>query len=162
MRRPGLESRHAKRQNRGMFRRHRPSAVALWAAVLALLLKAAVPLLAYTAAQLDGLPVAGVCTVYGVALPGQEAAAHAGHAHDHHAGAGGHEGTGGHGEAAHGGDHCALTALTALAAGPALPSLAAPAPPAGVSTPPRARCGPRHDACAAWAARLQHGPPATA
>ena len=66
--------------NRPMFRLSRSSRVALWAAVFSLLLKTAVPLLAATAAELRGVPVASVCAIYGVAMPSSPGnhAAHAG------------------------------------------------------------------------------------
>jgi len=131
--------------------------------VCALLLKAAVPMFAAGAAQMRGVPVAEVCTVYGVALPGPSGSGrseHAGHAH-HHAEHSGHEDHSKHSAAAHSGDHCALTALAALA----VPDTAMPAVTpahAVVFQLPSATCTGFRDGCAAWAARLEHGPPALA
>ena len=66
-----------------MSRLSRSSHIALWAAIFSLLLKAAVPLLAATAAELRGVPVASVCAIYGVAMPalggGGGGAAHGAH-----------------------------------------------------------------------------------
>jgi len=146
-----------------MSRRSWSSRFTTWAAVGLLLLKAAVPLLAAGAAHARGVPVAQVCAIYGVALAAH--GAHAGHPHD-----GAHEGhaapagddDGARGDALHGSGHCALAALASLstpdAAAPALPS-ARDAAPAFVE-PSRAVARP--DACASWAARLRHGPPARA
>ena len=150
-----------------MSRHSWSSRLALWAAVCALVLKAAVPMFAAGAANLRGVPVAEVCTVYGVALPNASLSAHAHHEHhDHahhgeHAGHADHEDHSGHAAAAHSGDHCALTALAALS----VPDLATPAIAAPhQATPdfiPERRIALR-DADAAWAARLRHGPPALA
>ena len=138
------------------------SRVALWAAVCVLLLKAAVPMLASAAAALQGVSVAEVCTVYGVAIPDPHAAhgAHAGeHAHHHHGQ--GHDHSG-HALAAHAGDHCALTALAALAA-PDAPVTDVPAPAPAVLHVAQAVCQrSAPDDCALWAARLKHGPPLSA
>jgi hypothetical protein len=131
----------------------------LWAAMFALLLKAAVPLLASVAAQARGVPVAEVCAVYGVALPAAHDA-HAGHHHhaQHEAPSTGQEHER-HGLVTHGGDHCALQGLAALA----LPDIG----PAGIvptgrveAPPPRGHAQPAaaHD-CAQWVARLKQGPP---
>ncbi len=147
------------------------SRLALFAFVLALLLKSAIPLFASWSAQLQGKAVAEVCDVYGVALPAQ--AGHVGH--DMHAMHGAHAMHAIHAMASehpddapphrhdpssHAGDHCVLSGLVAFAgvAGdlPALPSaarrdlvhaLAWSAEPIGA------------DASARWAARLGHGPP---
>ncbi len=144
-----------------MTRRAWPTSFALWAAVGALLLKSAVPLLAAGAAQMRGVTVADVCPLYGVAMPGAAGSGHAGHAH-HHPAPAGHDEHGSHSTDAHTGDHCALTALAALA----LPDLAAPGvTPAPSAAPERrsgATCAARRDACATWAAQLEHGPPARA
>jgi hypothetical protein len=134
-------------------------------AILALLLKAAVPMLASAAARLQGVPVGQVCEVYGVALVAPTAAQpHAGHAgHEHHAV---HAEPSepapkppGHDTGAHHGDHCALGALAALApffsGAAALPSAAPWQVP---DTGPGADAFFR-DASAAWVARLKHGPP---
>ena len=145
-------------QNPAMSRRSWLSRFALWAAVGALLLKAAVPLLAAGAAQMRGVPVAEVCTVYGVALP---AASHKPHAHhaQHHAEHSGHEDRGSHSDESHSGDHCALTALAALALPDIATTTVAQAATAVADRPP-APWTALHDACALWVARLKHGPPA--
>jgi len=134
----------------------------LWSVACTLVLKAAVPLLAAGAAHLQGVPVGSICGIYGVTLPGVQADPHA-HHHGH---------PGGHGDAApssdapaHSGNdrnHCALTGLAAMA----VPDLAAL--PAGAITmaatppPPRIACARASDACAAWAAGMQHPPPTRA
>ena len=122
---------------------------AAWAFALALLLKAAVPMLATASAHAQGLPLAEVCTVYGVATvasPGQDSSP----GPDHAAGA-------------HAGEHCTLTALMALAAPEADPL----AMPLALNHQGQAALIPRTsshapDACATWVARLKHGPPASA
>jgi hypothetical protein len=120
---------------------------ALWVFAAALLLKAAMPLLASASAQMQGKTLVEVCTVYGVSLVPL--------------GGDRHEPAPDHGSA-HGFDHCALTALTALAtpepmtldvAAARLHEIAAPLTYPGPLAP---------DACAAWGARLKHGPPAFA
>ena len=120
---------------------------AAWAFALALLLKAAVPMLASASAQMQGKALAEVCTVYGVAtvaLEGQQNAP-----------------AGDHG-AAHGADHCTLTGLMALAAPEPQPA-ALPLPAQRVHSVRLVhRAPPAPDACATWVARLKHGPPATA
>ena len=133
-----------------VFRR-RPSPWIFRALAFALLLKAALPLLATTAAGAQQRPLAEVCSVYGVATvaattqPGDGAPGHGGAPAVHH------------------GDACPLLALAAFGAAPD----AAPAAPlvsaelgeataAGASTPRRS------DAAARWATRLKHGPPAAA
>jgi len=162
-------------QNPRMSRHPWSSRFTAWAVVCLLVLKAAVPMLAAGAAQARGIGVAEVCPIYGVALPfaSQRHDAHgdAGHA-GVHAGAGEeHPGIGEeplglgdhgpHGHAAQPGDHCALAGLASLAAtGAALPAVT----PAGAAPPGSAASAgvSFHDACAAWAARLRHGPPARA
>jgi hypothetical protein len=117
---------------------------AVWAFALVLLLKAAVPLLASASAELQGKALAEVCTVYGVttvALDGPDS----GPAPEH-------------GSAAHGGEHCTLTALMALAA-PELQALGVPASPRVHSTLVSHPSPQAPDACATWVARLKHGPP---
>lgn len=116
---------------------------ALWAFAMALLLKAAMPLLATASAELQGKTLVEVCTVYGVSFvpldgPGGEPAPEP--------------------MAQHGGDHCALTALAALAAPEPLLALEARA----LHEVPAPRAHPSSqapDACATWVARLKHGPP---
>ena len=143
-----------------MSRRSWSSRFALWAAVCALVLKAAVPLFAAAAAQLRGVPVAEVCTVYGVALPAPSHDDHDEHAHHalHHGGHSGHEDHGSHDAAAHTGDHCALNALAALSA-QETPTLGVVPAHAGASDTIPPRTVSLRDASAAWVARLKHGPP---
>lgn len=141
------------------------SRLALWSAVVALLLRAGMPLLAVAAAQFRGVPVGAVCEVYGVALPDMAAQSMPGHAHHHHhqAGQSPHhaEPDSDHGSD-HDSDHCALTALGSLGT----PAVALPAaevgPGSAVTSPTVAIEGPRYDPLAAWAARLGHGPPVRA
>lgn len=125
-----------------------------------LVLKAAVPMFAAGAAQMRGAPVAEVCTVYGVTLPGPSNNGRderAGHAH-HHTEHSGHEDHSEYSAGAHPGDHCALTALATLA----VPDMAMPAvtPAHAVAFQlPSPTCAGFRDASAAWFARLKHGPP---
>ena len=118
---------------------------ALWAFAIALLLKAAMPLLATASAELQGKTLVEVCTVYGVSLvplatSGQEQPAP-------------------EPMAQHGGEHCVLTALAALAA-PELPVLAVAEAPRREAVAPRAPPSSQApDVCATWVARLKHGPP---
>jgi hypothetical protein len=132
-----------------------------WVVACALLLKAAVPLLAATAAQLRGIPVARVCSLYGVTTSQMlHAAQHSGHAHHHATSDAGHGGES-HSAADHGRDHCALTAVVAMATGQS----ADPSPisvDAETSQPERRGASPVVDGCALWVARLGHGPPAFA
>ena len=127
--------------------RHPSSRWALWVFAAALLLKAAMPMLASASAHAQGKAVVEVCTVYGVslvALDGQDQAP----ATDH--------------LAAHGDQHCALSALTALVEPDVGTQLALPAP-LPVAPAPRVQAPPLvADASAAWIARLKHGPPALA
>lgn len=129
------------------FSRH-SSRWALWVLAAALLLKSAMPFLANAAAQAQGKTLVEVCTVYGVSLvpsAGDERREPSpDHAGDHH------------------GEHCALTALTALAT--AEPAVFRPVATVGRDVlPPRAHpSSGALDACAAWFARLRHGPPSTA
>lgn len=113
-----------------------------WVFALALLLEAAVPMLAATAAQWQGKALAEVCTVYGVATVALDGS-----------GGAGHEGAG-----AHAGEHCALGGWVVVA----LPGVLPVVTPGRVdvpAAPSRAQPTLRRDACAAWAARLGHGPP---
>jgi len=119
---------------------------ALWVAVCALLLKAAVPMLASASAQARGLTLVEVCTVYGVAtvaLDNQGSQPMPEHA------------------PAHSGEHCTLTALMAFAAAEVQP-LAVPVAHIGTETPLSHPSPQAPDACATWVARLKHGPPAFA
>jgi hypothetical protein len=132
--------------------------MALWVAVCALLLKAAVPLLASTAAQSRGVAVAEVCSVYGVSVAaGADAAVQL-----HHVGA--EAGSGSHDpnsqdSATHAGDHCALTALAALAPPDVAPGMVQPAA-HECALPSAQRFAALHDACADWVAQRKQGPPA--
>lgn len=136
-------------------------------AILALLLKAAVPLLASAAARLQGVAVGEVCELYGVApallkLQPPHAAHDAAHAaHAAHAKAAEPASHGKGSEAAHRGDHCALAALAALApqALEAATLLAFEPWESRAQGQPSASTAFR-DASATWAARLKHGPPA--
>jgi hypothetical protein len=117
-----------------------------WVFALALLLKAAVPLLATAAAHAQGKTLVEVCTVYGVATVAVDPAASP------------HDAPGQAGQ--HAADHCALSGVllgAALEAPACAVALHAPARPA---LPPLAqRPSSPPDACADWAARLRHGPP---
>lgn len=136
-------------------------------AILALLLKAAVPLLASAAARLQGVAVGQVCELYGVPpaqlKPQSPHAAHGGAhaAHAAHAKAAEPASHGNGSEAAHRGDHCALAALAALAP-QALEAATVLAFEAWESRAPghSLAASAFRDASAAWAARLKHGPPA--
>ena len=118
---------------------------ALWVAVCALLLKAAVPMLATASAHMQGKTLVEVCTVYGVstvALNDDTAPASSDHA------------------APHAADHCALTALVALDA-PSASVLTVHPSASPVEHVPQAHAVARaRDAEALWAAGLHHGPPA--
>ena len=150
----------ARWHNRRMRRRGSIQAL-LWAVACTLVLKAAVPLLAAGAAHLQGVPVGSICGIYGVTLPGVQADPHA-HHHGHHVE---------HGDAApssdapaHSGNdpnHCALTGLAAMAV-PDLPALPVRPPTSAATTAARIACAQASDACAAWAARMQHPPPTRA
>ena len=113
-----------------------------------MLLKAAMPMLATASAQLQGKTLVEVCTVYGVAtvaLDSQGTDLQASHSKTNHS-------------AEHGGAHCGLSGLLAggLDFGPTPPVFANTAV-SNLSS----ECAPSdaHDACAAWVARLHHGPP---
>jgi hypothetical protein len=118
---------------------------ALWAFALALLLKAAMPLLATASAELQGKTLVEVCTVYGVSLVPLESK--------------GQEQPAPEPMAQHGGEHCVLTALATLAA-PEPPVLGVAEAPQRMAFAPRAHSSSQApDACATWVARLKHGPP---
>jgi hypothetical protein len=132
-----------------MTRRTWTSRIALWAAVCVLVLKAAMPVLATGAAKVRDVPVAEICSVYGVVL------------HVASDGQGGDR-QGSHRGDAHAPDHCALTGLATLAFfGAGEPPVL---PPAGAAAGIRSAvaCPAARDDCAAWAAQLHHGPPALA
>lgn len=129
-----------------MSRRPLSTRFALWLAMCALLLKAAVPMLASASAQVQGKTLVEVCTVYGVAtvaLEGQDQQPAPEHA------------------SAHNGDHCALNALMVLAV-PETPAPAVLAALQAVARPLSPPSSQAPDACASWVARLKHGPPAFA
>jgi hypothetical protein len=130
-------------------------------AVCALLLKAAVPLLAATAAQMQGLPVAQLCSLYGVATSQTSSSGHVGHMHHHVAAEANHD-SDPHPAVDRGHDHCALTAVSAMAVDHAAPVSLAPR---GEATASPAELGGDCvfcDECARWVARLAHGPPVRA
>jgi len=141
-----------------MSRRSWSCRFALWAAIGALLLKSAVPLLAASAAGLRGVAVAEVCSLYGVALPAADHDASV-HAHHHHADGPAHGDHGSHHSTAAHADHCALTALAALALQDPTAWTIAPSH-ATASRMAVPRCIHCRDASAAWRARLKQGPPA--
>ncbi|MEO8280853.1 MAG: DUF2946 family protein [Ideonella sp.] len=129
--------------------RRRSVRLSFWLFAAALLLKTAMPLLATASAKMQGKLLVEVCTVYGVALvpldSGNSDSPTSEHAGDHR------------------GEHCALSALTAMVTpvdispATALGGLRHTAPSPVCSAPLQAR-----DACAAWVARLKHGPPSFA
>jgi hypothetical protein len=133
----------------------------VFVAVMALWLNAAIPMLASAAAQRQGKTVAQICHVYGVSIVAPTPA------HEHHgsdADAAPPADPSSDGElpalAAHD-DHCALTALAALAPFDGVP-VGWPAGDARIQPAPGLAFASIGDACAAWAARLWHGPPAMA
>ena len=145
------------RHNSGMSRRSWSSRIALWAAICALLLKAAMPVLATGAAKAHNVPVADICSVYGVALrPVSDAGP------DQYTDHRDHEDRGSHPGDQHASDHCVLTALGALAPHAGTPPRLWSSNEPDVYQPSGTTCSPTHDACAVWAARMQHGPPAFA
>jgi hypothetical protein len=126
---------------------------ACWAVAASLLLKAAVPLLAAAAAQVQGRTLVEICTVYGVKTVTQGADI-------------GAPDTGGPGHdtrALHGEGHCVLTGLLALpGAAAAKATLDAPA---SACEPRLPALGPPLavlDKNLRWVVRLKHGPPARA
>lgn len=128
-----------------MTSRHPASRWAVWAFALALLLKAAVPMLASVSAQMQGKTLVEVCTVYGVATVALDDSGEPKQAPVDHAGS-------------HGSEHCALSAVLALVAPEPGAVLAAIV--ALQSSPLPVRAGAtRPDAEADWIARLKHGPP---
>ena len=113
-----------------------------------MLLKAAMPMLATASAQLQGKTLVEVCTVYGVATvaldsPGTDS--QTSHSKTNH-------------NADHSGAHCGLSGQ--LAGGLDLGSTPLVFAATAASNAP-SECAPAdaHDACAAWVARLHHGPP---
>ena len=120
---------------------------ALWVFAAALLLKSAMPWLASASAEMQGKTLVEVCSVYGVALMpvGDEGGKPAS---DH--------------TPAHGGEHCALTALAVLGTSGAPKLLHVVLAPRSEPLPRVQPGSPVQDACAAWVARLERGPPAFA
>ena len=145
------------RHNPLMIRRRLPSHLVLWAAICSLLLNAASPLLALGAAQARGVPLADVCSVFGVRLPGAMPVTRAVDA-AHLASGLDPDRDGSHTDKSHSVDHCALTALAAVA----MPDAESPSVWLVDSAP---GCIPIQfsrdigDAAARWATRLHHGPP---
>lgn len=130
-------------------------------------LKAAVPMLAATAAAAQGLPVADVCPVYGVRLAAVEPDPHA-HHHHHAQGADAADTAASAGdehrqhEARAHGEHCALGGLSLAApATPASAAVLAPPPAVGAEARRDGAAAPR-DAAARWVALRKHGPPRAA
>jgi hypothetical protein len=123
--------------------------LALWGFALALLLKAAVPMLASAAAEVQGKSLVEVCTVYGVktiAVDGSEATEPASGQHQ-----------------PHGAEHCALGGLIVGGAleAPATDARVAASSCTVLPTPSQPQPAPP-DACATWIAQLKHGPPSFA
>ncbi len=130
-----------------MIFRHPSTRWALWVFAAALLLKSLMPWLASASAEMQGKTLVEVCSVYGVALVpvGDEGGSFA---PDH--------------APAHGGDHCTLTAFAMLGSAEP-PKLVLVATLSGRLAGPDLDSGSLvHDACAAWVAWLEHGPPAFA
>jgi hypothetical protein len=160
--------------------------IVLAAAALALVLKAAVPMVAAGAAELRNISVADVCPMYGVdmsamAMPAVEPAqasqavvANGGEAATATSqlergpsafastlGDSGQPGPGHHGSSGHderSADSCALSALATFAA-PDVDQASTPALRHAVATAAPLRGVAVHDACAQWSARLKQGPP---
>jgi hypothetical protein len=133
------------RHNRTMISRQPASRWAVWAFALALLLKAAVPMLASVSAQMQGKTLVEVCTVYGVATVALDDSGEPKPMPTDHAGA-------------HGSEHCTLSAVLALGAPQPAALIAAVAVGRVHEQPVRAGV-PTPDAQADWIARLKHGPP---
>ena len=126
---------------------------ACWVVAASLLLKAAVPLLATAAAQVQGRTLVEICTVYGVktVTPGADIGAP-------DTGGPGHDSRTLHGES-----HCVLTGLLALAgAAAAKATLDAPGPAAEPELPALGPPLAVLDKNLRWVVRLKHGPPARA
>lgn len=118
-----------------------------WVFALALLLKAAVPLLAVGAAHAQGKTLVEVCTVYGVATVAIDDASTLPVTPDH--------------GKAHTAEHCVLGGVllgAALGAATSAVALHAPAQPAVAALAEPLPLPP--DACATWMAQRKHGPPA--
>ncbi len=123
----------------------------LWCLAVLLVLKAAVPLLAAAAAVRQGVPLAQVCTVYGVRTAPVADTAHAGHAlpdspADHHA--------------SHGaGEHCALVSLAAGPLPGGVPAVHAHAPPQALVASAVTGAALPADAARRWLSARLHAPP---
>lgn len=134
-------------QRFGRTTRHTVFVTVVWA----MLLQAAVPMLAAWAAQRQGVPVAEVCEIHGVAMPRMiDAAAEPSDGDDTAPPSATH---------AAGATHCALLALGAFAPPMASPPAIPPAPLAIAGESRIAQAQERDDQ-ARWIARLHHGPPA--
>ena len=129
----------------------------LWCLVAMLVLKAAVPLLAAVAADRRGVPLAQVCTVYGVrtAAAAGVAAVHAGHPDPSHPADSQGETLPSHG----GGEHCALAALAGGPLPAAVPSVLAHAPPQVALATQRVAAPLPADAVLRWLSARLHAPP---
>ena len=127
-----------------MISRSPSSRWAAWVFAVALVLKAAVPLLATASAHAQGKALVEVCTVYGVATVAADERQAGAPTPDH-----------GLPRAA---DHCALGALASLAAPVAAP-VSATVSPRAAALPAAVSSSIAPDACSAWAACLKHGPP---
>lgn len=126
----------------------------LWGLAVLLLLKAAVPLLAAAAADRQGVPLAQVCTVYGVRTMAAANAWQVNHANPDSPG----ETLPSHGSA----EHCALASLAGGPLPDALPAVLAHAPPQAPRAVPQ-RAGPLPaDAARRWLSARLHAPPVSA
>ncbi len=126
----------------------------LWCLAVLLVLKAAVPLLAAAAADRQGVPLAQVCTVYGVRTAALAATLQAGHAPSDSPG----DTLPSHGA----GEHCALASLAGGPLPGAVPAVLAHAPPqAPLATSGLAAPLPA-DAVQRWLSARLHAPPASA
>jgi hypothetical protein len=153
-------------QNARVSARRAPSRFVTWLAAFIVLMKSAVPALAASVAHWRGISVAEVCAVYGVALPAAPATGHPRHGYLHAHGDDDEAKPGSHGSpdhdaTVHGGNHCALAPSAALPAhgeAAALPGVAPGSAPSGS----HAAWTCWFDPFKAWAARLEHAPPAPA
>jgi hypothetical protein len=125
----------------------RPSSMrwAFWLVALALLLKAAVPMLAAASAHAQGKALVQVCTVYGMATVVVDADGQPVHPPEQ--------------AGAHGGEHCVLSGLVALGVPPSAKAVDAVPPLSTAALRVASTWFQTADASAAWIARLKHGPP---
>ena len=126
-----------------------------------LILNAGAPFLALGAAQARGVPLADVCSVYGVRLPKALPVPRVGDA-TRVVPFLGHNGGDSHPDKAHSVDQCALTALAAFDMPDAAPPsvLLVDSVPAVIPVPFSLDVDVDvDDAATRWAARLHHGPP---